>query len=257
MVKILYFLIENNSTGSNMQMLTMAGMADLLHWMTAGYIPGGYTIQKTIIDSKYYRIVNTNGKSVAWGSKRNIQNYINEKIDIKPREIRRGDIIAVDREWDGVKLYQHFAVYIGNYQVIHYDTVSNSEVAIDHLFPSIHMATLDEFLGGREKFYVLDFNQPDCEVWQFKAKKPSMESDCYTDSVNMNDSEKSKLYELNNIYNTEHHLYSPEETINRAKSKLGDRTYNVILNNCEHFAIWCKTGLHKSEQIHRLLFSIY
>ncbi|HEX9027265.1 MAG TPA: lecithin retinol acyltransferase family protein, partial [Clostridium sp.] len=26
----------------------------------------------------------------------------------------------------------------------------------------------------------------------------------------------------------------------RFKSKLGENEYNLIVNNCEHFAIWCK-----------------
>ena len=44
-------------------------------------------------------------------------------------------------------------------------------------------------------------------------------------------------------------LYSPEETVKRAKSRLGEHSYNLITNNCEHFAWWCKTGESKSEQV--------
>ena len=48
-------------------------------------------------------------------------------------------------------------------------------------------------------------------------------------------------------------LYSPEETVSRARSRLGESNYNLLLNNCEHFAIWCKTGLSKSYQIDEVL----
>jgi len=41
----------------------------------------------------------------------------------------------------------------------------------------------------------------------------------------------------------------PEESIRRAYSRLGENTYNLILNNCEHFAIWCKIGEHCSPQV--------
>ncbi|MDR7283171.1 hypothetical protein J2X84_001995 [Pseudomonas corrugata] len=34
----------------------------------------------------------------------------------------------------------------------------------------------------------------------------------------------------------------------RAKSKLGENRYNILFNNCEHFATWCVTGEHSSEQ---------
>jgi hypothetical protein len=42
---------------------------------------------------------------------------------------------------------------------------------------------------------------------------------------------------------------SPEETISRARSRLGENTYNLFLNNCDHFATWCKIGEHRSLQI--------
>jgi len=54
-------------------------------------------------------------------------------------------------------------------------------------------------------------------------------------------------------------VYSPEETIERAKSVIGAnehnfRTkYNLVLNNCEHFAIWCKTGQKRSLQVEDFL----
>ncbi len=39
--------------------------------------------------------------------------------------------------------------------------------------------------------------------------------------------------------------------IKRAESRIGERDYNLVFNNCEHFAIWCKTGRHRSEQVDR------
>lgn len=40
--------------------------------------------------------------------------------------------------------------------------------------------------------------------------------------------------------------------VQRAKSRLGESKYNLFFNNCEHFATWCKTGLHDSEQVRNL-----
>ena len=48
-------------------------------------------------------------------------------------------------------------------------------------------------------------------------------------------------------------LYTPEETVRRARSKLGESEYNLIFNNCEHFAIWCKTGVSKFEQVDEII----
>jgi hypothetical protein len=41
----------------------------------------------------------------------------------------------------------------------------------------------------------------------------------------------------------------PEAIIARAMSKLGDGDYNLVFNNCQHFARWCVTGDHVSEQV--------
>lgn len=37
--------------------------------------------------------------------------------------------------------------------------------------------------------------------------------------------------------------------VERAESRLGENGYALFGNNCEHFARWCKTGQHKSEQV--------
>lgn len=39
--------------------------------------------------------------------------------------------------------------------------------------------------------------------------------------------------------------------ITRAESRLGEDKYDLLFNNCEHFAAWCKTGKHQSEQVNR------
>ena len=49
---------------------------------------------------------------------------------------------------------------------------------------------------------------------------------------------------------TEHADASPAGiTLRRAMSRLGEQNYNLLFNNCEHFATWCKTGRHRSVQV--------
>ncbi|MBE9042213.1 lecithin retinol acyltransferase family protein [Oscillatoriales cyanobacterium LEGE 11467] len=43
--------------------------------------------------------------------------------------------------------------------------------------------------------------------------------------------------------------YIADTTIARAQSRLGEQKYNLLFNNCEHFATWCKTGASASQQI--------
>jgi hypothetical protein len=45
------------------------------------------------------------------------------------------------------------------------------------------------------------------------------------------------------------YLHSPRETVKRARSQLGKTDYNLIFNNCEHFAYWCKVGRYESSQV--------
>jgi hypothetical protein len=46
---------------------------------------------------------------------------------------------------------------------------------------------------------------------------------------------------------------TPRVTLRRAMSRLGEQNYNLLFNNCEHFAHWCKTGRHRSEQVENWL----
>lgn len=50
--------------------------------------------------------------------------------------------------------------------------------------------------------------------------------------------------------------YIPDVVIERAKSRLGENNYNLLSNNCEHFASWCKTGISDSKQIRNYLPAI-
>lgn len=76
---------------------------------------------------------------------------------------------------------------------------------------SIHEAPLREFLQGARRFAVCEF-KTHCEI-------------------------------------SGYHLYTREETLQRAYRRLGERNYNLITNNCEHFAIWCRTGISSSSQV--------
>lgn len=44
-------------------------------------------------------------------------------------------------------------------------------------------------------------------------------------------------------------VFSPREVVRRARSRLGERGYSLTMNNCEHFASWCKVGSHRSSQV--------
>jgi Lecithin retinol acyltransferase len=56
----------------------------------------------------------------------------------------------------------------------------------------------------------------------------------------------------NSIYIREYaagFYFIADVVIRRAQSRLGEKNYNLLFNNCEHFATWCKTGISDSRQI--------
>lgn len=61
-------------------------------------------------------------------------------------------------------------------------------------------------------------------------------------------------------FDTNEHVYvikhtkcfDPDTVVSRAKSQLGKREYNACTNNCEHSALWCKTGISCSDQVNTI-----
>ncbi|WP_204141148.1 lecithin retinol acyltransferase family protein [Halomicronema sp. CCY15110] len=43
--------------------------------------------------------------------------------------------------------------------------------------------------------------------------------------------------------------FLPHIVVQRANSRLGEQRYDLLTNNCEHFANWCKTGRNDCEQL--------
>lgn len=44
-----------------------------------------------------------------------------------------------------------------------------------------------------------------------------------------------------------------EDVVGRARSRLGERRYNLLRNNCEHFCNWSQLGECRSEQVEALM----
>lgn len=51
-------------------------------------------------------------------------------------------------------------------------------------------------------------------------------------------------------------LYSPEQIVVYARACLGDKGYNLIFNNCEHFANVCTLGRFRSNQVDRFFNAV-
>lgn len=140
--------------------------------------------------------------------------YLEKKSEKK--ELLRGDIIGVSRI-----LYDHYGVYAGDGTVIHYT------LACEGWKLEIRKTGMDDFLHDSTTFFVLNFASGDRPVKSAPVKYRAF---------------------LRRIT-----LFSPEETVRRAEGRIGEQEYNLLSNNCEHFAVWCKTGLNESYQVENFL----
>lgn len=101
--------------------------------------------------------------------------------------------------------YSHHGIYCGNGRVVHY-----SGFAQAFKKGKLEITTLQGFLGGESKYYVIE-------------------------------------YPSNKV------RFSSEEIVKRALDRVGEDRYNLVFNNCEHFAAWCVTGKSESKQVKAVL----
>lgn len=135
-----------------------------------------------------------------------------------------GDVVGVSRG-----IYEHYAVYVGDEKVIHYAGEGkdfSGQV-------TIHEDSLENFLRGSEEYFVVSF----------EGKYPIK---IYSSTNSLGRS----FFEFNDKKPV--HIYSRKETIERAYNRIGEHRYSLVTNNCEHFAIWCKTGVSRSSQVSRI-----
>lgn len=164
-------------------------------------------------------------------------------------QIKFGDVIYVERDC-GIFGYKHFGVYSGNRKVIHYAKTGGD--AFDGV---IRETSLTKFLDGDTNCYVCLFDEDGRRHGSENALLPSGIFGAATVAPRMSVFDlligAKEIYDL--LFGEEAKLYSAKETVERARSRIGERGYNLLLNNCEHFAVWCKTGVEKSEQVEEII----
>ena len=146
--------------------------------------------------------------------------------------VKNGDVIKVNRGF-----YNHYGVYVeASNTVIHY----TGENGPSDFHGIVRETSLKEFLNGSENFSVCEFPK---DLQEFAASMKNNRHSKFLFLVQL----------LRLIRLRDYHLYSGNETVERAKSKLGQSEYDLVFNNCEHFAVWCKTGVKNSSQVNRIL----
>lgn len=161
--------------------------------------------------------------------------------------IEFGDVIYVERNC-GLFGYKHFGVYSGGRQVVHY--VKSGGDAFNGV---IRETSLASFLDGDNNCYICQFDDDGTRLDDTSAMLPTalaMTTASRAPLIGILLGAKT-IYDL--IFGAGAKLYSPQETVERARSCIGQRGYDLLTHNCEHFAVWCKTGVEKSEQVDEML----
>ena len=132
--------------------------------------------------------------------------------------LKIGDHIFVDRSVLSVKLYEHHGIYVGDDMVVHYNGLARGIVLEKSCFEEIlsNVVPLDKRnIAKVEMTSLEEFASGDVLQVKKHADAP----------------------------------FSGQEVALRAKERIGEQKYNLIINNCEHFCNECVFGEHVSEQV--------
>lgn len=141
----------------------------------------------------------------------------------------RGDHIYV-RRFGG--FYAHHGIDAGDGTVIHY-------TSSHWMTPrQVRRTSLDLF-AGNDTIYIRDYTK-----FLQKLEKGDLVEKASQDFNQWMD-------RLRGIH-VESMDFSADAVMSRAESRLGEFAFDIIFNNCEHFATWCKTGISNSEQVNEL-----
>lgn len=195
----------------------------------------GYRLQQNLITG-HCRILDENDVRVACGGESAMWTEL-VKLTSKGKNIHPyyGDVICVHRN-NGI--YDHYGVYEDDGHVYEYAAPDN-DFGIKNI--QIRCTTLQKFVRNSKHYFILKFPE-------YYGKPIKIEAAMTAGAINLHIFHKMKELKQRN-----YHLYSPEETVWRAKSRLGETNYNLLFNNCEHFAIWCKTGISESHQVNGVI----
>ena len=146
-------------------------------------------------------------------------------------QILKGDILGVTID-NKVSL----GIYTEQNQIIFF-RLGDDRKCKDNIL--IH-SSLHEFLKGQRDFFVLDTN-----LLLEEAKNPYLFNKFLFKELQLG--EKFRYLTI----------YSPEETIFRAKSKIGIDILQLSVQNCNHIAFWSKTGGNYSVECLSIAYRIY
>lgn len=143
--------------------------------------------------------------------------------------LRPGNVIRISRG-----LYHHYGVYVGSAQVIHFTGETVADAAIVQ-------TSLRTFV---------DWEAYELALASYENDKPMLPMSVMMVGGALLAREKPHPPEVEVMAFSQQATagISLEECVRRARSKIGCSDYGLLDNNCEHFAVWCRTNVAESAQ---------
>lgn len=162
----------------------------------------------------------------SWSALVNV--LMGKKKKSKPRSVQFGDVVCVHDE-----PLKRYGIWTGENFIQYAKNERGKRI--------VHEISFRNFLWGVDSFAICEF--PKKHGHPTEWDQPIIVSS----SVVMPEEKWWRMMEQG-WKARRYKLYTPEETVARAKSKLGMTNYITS----EHFAMWCKTGIAESHQLERL-----
>ena len=167
------------------------------------------------------------------------------------KTIERGTVLRVSR---GV--YDHYGVYVGNDEIVHFTSYS-SDKGSDN---TVMKTDMRMFIRGAESFDVMAFPESLKDKSLLKGATFGSIAVAVASAAIPLARVISGAYAVLSAKSTYsaaatdgYHFYTKDECAERAEQCIGLAGYDLLERNCEHLAIWCKTGIQTSTQVNKLI----
>ncbi|MDA3847663.1 MAG: lecithin retinol acyltransferase family protein [Vallitaleaceae bacterium] len=112
---------------------------------------------------------------------------------------------------------------------------------------TIHNDFVDAIVSRLFSFTHFGIEVEDEQVIHYVIPSIRRSKECAIELISMEGFLKDGVKE---VADNMHYAFPRDEIVRRAYSKIGDSNgrYNILTNNCEHYAIWCATDIKISNQ---------
>ena len=155
-------------------------------------------------------------------------------------DVHSGEVVKVDRGF-----YDHYGIFLRTLgrdgeelHVIHY-TGRNGHNDFNGI---VRETALNTFLDGADEFMVCRYDGGEC-VSRFLVRDILRTRASISGFSGMDELADSPGLE-------------GVQAVERGRSSIGAEGYSLPVNNCEHFAVWCRTGESESSQVDDVLHAL-